>query len=327
MFAVFQETKKQKIEMLSQYPGKIDDILFGHVMGHLVPGTFFLLCGFWWLFNVVYDVLISQSERVDEARPYKSKTWYGIRRPLTGRCVRCKHFGEPLVKIAMSLSGVFMELTGAHWTLFNDKGDFEHESINNFSHATMFAFFGLTGVVDILQTIGTIRSKHFGGLGHVLMAMAFFVEGLLFYYHLDGRNALDSHAHCIVYSICFATTLVLLLETIWMDSGVLGLARCFLVLLQGTWFYQVTFMLYGPRKWSKKSKAAAMFVPIAFAWHCLMLLIVFCIALTLGRRCIGGGRNCTSDCEAISMEHLLVDEEIEHEHLKEENEQSEMINF
>ena len=296
---------------------KHNSILFGHVMGHLVPGTMFLLFGFWWLCNVVNDILISQLERVDEARPYKARTWYGRSKPFTGRCTR-KHLVDPFIKIALSLIGASMELTSADWTLFNDKGDFEHESINNFSHATMFAFFGLTGVVDILQTIGTIRSKHFGGLGHVLMAMAFFVEGLLFYYHLDGRNALDSHAHCIVYSICFATTLVLLLETIWMDSGVLGLARCFLVLLQGTWFYQVAFMLYGPRKWSTKSKAAAMFVPVAFAWHCLMLLIVFCVVLAVGGRCISGVWIRSSDCETISREQLLKNESTEQEILNEE---------
>ena len=313
--------------MLDKYPGKIDDTLFGHVMGHLVPGTMFLLGGFWWLRNVVYDVLISQSERVDEARPYRSKTWYGRRKPRTGQHALCKHVGEPLVKIILSLIGAFMELTGAHWTLFNDKGDFEDESINNFSHATMFCFFGITGVIDILQTIGIIRSKHFGSLGHILMAMAFFVEGFLFYFHLDGRNKLDSHAHCIVYSICFATTLVLLLEAVWMDSGILGLARCFLVLLQGSWFYQVAFMLYGPRKWSTKSKGAAMFVPIAFAWHCLLLLLVLFVALAVGGRCIFGAWYCSSDCETISSEQLLMNEETEGENLEGDDQQKGLTRF
>ena len=298
--------------------GKYNAILFGHIMGHAVPGTMFLLIGFWWLCNVVNDVLISQSERTNEARPYKSKTWYGIRRPLTGKCTLCKHLGEPFIKIALCLMGAIMELTSARWTLFNDHGDFK--DVNNFAHATMFGFFALTGVIDLLEFIGVLRSKHFCSLGHILMAMAFFVEGFLFYFHLSGRNKLDSHAHCIIYSICFATTLVLLLETIWMDSGILGLARCFLVLLQGTWFYQVSFMLYGPRKWSSKSKEAAMFVPIAFAWHCLLLLIVLCIALAVRGRCIFGAWYCSNDGETISREHLLTNEETEQEISKEENE-------
>ena len=311
----------RQVQALSKMGGKYNAILFGHIMGHVVPGTIFLLLGFWWLCNVVYDVLISQLEHTDldtdKARPYKSKTWYRLRRPLTGRCTLCKHLGEPFMKIAWSLMGAIMELTSARWTLFDDQGDFK--DVNNFAHATMFGFFALTGVVDLLQFIGVLRSKHFSSLGHILMAMAFLVEGFLFYFHLDGRNKLDSHAHSIVYSICFATTLVLLLETIWMDSGILGLARCFLVLLQGTWFYQVAFMLFGPRKWSSKSKEAARFVPVAFAWHCLLLLIVLCIALAVGGKCIFGSWYYSSDGETISREHVLTNEESEQEILKEEN--------
>ena len=297
--------------MLSEYPANLDETLFGHVTGHLVPGTIFILIGFWWLYNVVFDIRTAQSVRLDEARPYISKVWYGVRRVSSSRIVLCRHLLEPLIKIVMGLVGVFMELTGAHWTLFDTKGEFESESINNFSHATMFVFFSLSGVVDLLQEVRILNGKMFSKLGHIAIAFAFFIEGVLFCFHLDGRSAIDSHSHGIIYSLCFATSVVFILESVWPGSGMLGLARCFLVILQGTWFYQITFMLYGPRRWSEKSASAAMFVPIAFAWHCFVILIAILAALILTDKCIKASRYCSTDCETLSMENLLDKEEEE----------------
>lgn len=292
--------------MLHEYPAHLDDTVFGHITGHLVPGTMLILLGFWWLYNIVYDIAISRSKRLGEVRSYMSAVWYGSRRA-NGRdcCSQMKNVSEPLIKISLGSIGCFMEVTAAHWTLFDEYGDFEHESMNNFSHATMFSFFTLSGVVDLLLHYGVLGGKHLSKTGHFIMSLAFFIEGFLFYFHLDGRSALDSHSHSIIYSVCFATSIAFVAESVWMDCGALGLLRCFLVVIQGTWFYQITFMLYGPRRWSKKSSAAAMLVPIAFAWHCLVMIAIFLLALIIGEKCFKGPKYCESDCDAVSMEHLL----------------------
>lgn len=299
--------------MISEYPAHLDDTLFGNVTGHLAPGTMFILTGLWWLYHVVCDIVNAQSKHLEDAQPYISRVWYGPRAATRSRYAQLKALCEPLIKIGLGLVGILMELTGAHWTLFNEKGDFENESMNNFSHATMFSFFMLAGAVDIMLHCGILRSRHLTKLGHMMMALAFFVEGFLFYFHLDGRSTLDSHSHCIIYVVCFGTSIVFLAEAIWLECGMLGLLRCFLVILQGSWFYQIAFALYGPRRWSEKSHSAAMFVPIAFAWHCIVL-IVFCIgAIILADKCRRPSRYCKSDCEAVSMEHLLGSEDDDNE--------------
>jgi len=302
--------------MITAYPGNLDDTLFGNVTGHLVPGTMFILTGIWWLYHVVFDVVTAQSKRLGGTRPYISRVWYGPRIADRSRCAQFKTILEPVVKICLSLIGSLMELTGAHWTLFNEEGEFEHESMNNFSHATMFSFFILSGAVDIMQHYGILDGRTFSKIGHLMMALAFFIEGLLFYFHLDGRSALDSHAHSIIYSLCFATSITYVAESIWMECALLGLFRCFLVILQGSWFYQIAFMLYGPSKWSEKSHAAAMFAPIVFAWHCLALIVLCIASLVLAGRCNRSQRYCRSDCEAISMEHLLGNDDEDHVHTK-----------
>ena len=302
--------------MIVEYPAHLDDTLFGNVTGHLVPGTMFILTGLWWLYNVVYDIVNAQSSRLGEAQPYTSRIWYAPRIISRNRCSQLKAILEPLVKICLGLVGSLMELTGAHWTLYDENGDFEHESMNNFSHATMFSFFVLSGVIDIMQHFGLISGRHLSKVGHLIMALAFFVEGFLFYFHLDGRSALDSHAHSIVYFLCFSTSVTYVAESIWVECGMLGLLRCFLVILQGSWFFQIAFMLYGPRKWSEKSHAAAMLAPVAFAWHCLVIVVFCLIMIVLAGRCRRPTRYCSSDCETLSLEHLLADEDENNENTK-----------
>ena len=302
--------------MISEYPAHLDDTLFGNVTGHLVPGTMFILTGLWWLYHVVCDIVTAQSKHAGDAQPYVSRVWYGPRAASRSRYAQLKAIFEPLIKISLGLVGSVMELTGAHWTLLNETGDFEHESMNNFSHATMFSFFVLAGAVDIMLHYGVIGSRHLSKLGHLMMALAFFIEGFLFYFHLDNRSTLDTHSHCIIYFLCFVTSFVFVAESIWLECGMLGLLRCFLVILQGSWFYQIAFALYGPRRWSRKSHAAAMFVPIAFAWHCLVLIVLCIAAIVLAGKCRRTTRYCNSDCEAVSMEHLLSNEDDDNEQEK-----------
>ena len=288
--------------------------IFSHVTGHIAPGTMFIFIGCWWLYHVVNDIVASHSKRLEEARPYASRAWYGTKRPARGgRCAQMKTLMEPIFKIFLGSIGSFMELTSAKWQLLDSRGDFRGTSMNNFSHATMFSFFVLSGVIDTIQHYGLLAGKHLSKVGHLVMAFAFFIEGFLFYFHLDGRSDLDSHSHIIIYWLCFVTSIVFVGESVWVECGMLGLARCFLVILQGTWFYQIAYMLYGPNRWSEKSNAAAMFIPIAFSWHCFVLIIIFLTILILGSKCCTGPRYCSSDCEVVGMEHLLGDEDVDNE--------------
>jgi hypothetical protein len=85
------------------------------------------------------------------------------------------------------------------------------------------------------------------------------IEGFLFANHLHSREPLDIHVHTLlVYAIegCVAFTC---LEFFKPNEILFTYGRIVCTLLQGTWFYQVGFVLYPPTKnpawqWDKQVK-------------------------------------------------------------------------
>jgi hypothetical protein len=71
------------------------------------------------------------------------------------------------------------------------------------------------------------------------MAVIWFVAGFLFYYHIHNRPPLDQHIHLLLTFALFGGSISVFLEVIFRDNIVLELFRTSLVILQGTWFWQV----------------------------------------------------------------------------------------
>lgn len=76
--------------------------------------------------------------------------------------------------------------------------------------------------------------------------------GFLFYHHVHNRPPLDQYIHSLLLCAVFGGALSIFLEVILRDNIVLELFRTTLVLLQGTWFWQVIIQtllltLYGLR--------------------------------------------------------------------------------
>lgn len=71
------------------------------------------------------------------------------------------------------------------------------------------------------------------------MVVIWFVTGFLFYYHVHNRPPLDQHIHSLLLVALFGGSVSVFLEVIFRDNIVLELFRTSLVLLQGTWFWQV----------------------------------------------------------------------------------------
>lgn len=78
------------------------------------------------------------------------------------------------------------------------------------------------------------------------MAVIRFGAGFLFYYHVHNRPPLDQHIHSLLLCAVFGGALSIFLEVILRDNIVLELFRTSLVLLQGTWFWQVIIQNNAP---------------------------------------------------------------------------------
>lgn len=196
---------------------------------------------------------------------------------------------EPLFKIFTGLIGICGELTdGVHWSLVDKNNEFQ--SPNKFSHASMYGFFALSGLVEVLNFYKlTYFSQE---LEFITLAVAFGIEGMLFFFHLQGRNMFDVRIHTILFVIIFITAFVILMEAcLPKHRRELFMARTVLCLTQGTWFWEIAFTIYGPTSWirdvetsGKQMMIATEVVTVNVCWHILSWCVVLIICCTITSR-------------------------------------------
>lgn len=252
----------------------------GSFIGHAVPGLMFFLTSIWWLVGALRLTFLHQTANKHQPlirRRHNKGHFPQHRVVFTIR--RCKLPLEPLAKVLLSMTGMVGELLyEKQWVLLGDNG-FVYKHLNNYAHLSMYCMFALSGIVDLLMHYNSVPLPT--GLDHVFLSLAFFVEGMLFYFHLDGRPKLNVRLHTFVYLISFLTSLVLLAEMKAARSPIPVIARAFLTTLQGSWFFQIAFVLHGYHPW-KNSPENIEFIAIAFVWHILgtasLYLVIFVAA-------------------------------------------------
>jgi hypothetical protein len=221
----------------------------GSFGGHALPGSFFILFGLHWTvqfyrklfesmrhggtsFTATSSFSCSCCNDVDNS---KATSLPSVGRPLRRRPFhRCSSSinWEGVLKVACSLIGFFVEVG------FAMKGTGRFTAIGSAQHATMFFFFGFCGLVDILVKL---RSPVLPpGSEYMFGAMAFAIEALLFKFHLHGRSTMDVLVHTFLIYVLYATVIVILLEAKFRHVPMLVFVRAFLVIVQGTWFWQVS---------------------------------------------------------------------------------------
>ncbi|XP_008686533.1 transmembrane protein 45B [Ursus maritimus] len=232
--------------------------------GHALPGSFFLIVGLWW--SVKYPLMYFHQK---------------------GKSSRLTHYHQRLeiieaaIRTLFSIIGILAEQfvpDGPHLHLYHES---EWVKLMNWQHSTMYLFFAVSGITDML----TYLVSHVPlGLDRLVMAVATFTEGFLFYYHVHNRPPLDQHIHSLLLCAVFGGALSIFVEVILRDNIVLQLFRTSLVILQGTWFWQIGFVLFPPfggPEWDQKDHANIMFVTMCFCWHYLAALCIVAISYSL----------------------------------------------
>ncbi|XP_068096475.1 transmembrane protein 45B isoform X2 [Hyperolius riggenbachi] len=235
--------------------------------GHALPGSFFLVFGLWW--SVKYPLKYLKNKGRTSCRP--------------NRFHQRLELIEGISKAVFSLVGILAEQfvpDGPHMHLLNGE---EHSWVKlmNWQHSTMYLFYGLSGVVDIL-TYFPLKVPL--GLDRLALAMAVFIEGLLFYYHVHNRPPLDQHIHSLLLIAVFGGSISIMIEVFLRDLIVLELFRTSLTILQGTWFWQIGFVLYplgGGPEWDQKDHENVMFITMCFCWHYAVAILIMAINYSL----------------------------------------------
>ncbi|KAK2872736.1 hypothetical protein Q8A67_022633 [Cirrhinus molitorella] len=278
--------------------------------GHALPGTFFLLFGLWWSIKYPFRQIQKKKNRQHGDRGRQMHSVLFNRMDLV----------EGALKIFFAFVGIMAEQfvpDGPHAHLYQNGW----VKLMNWQHSTMYLFFGISGIADVLS----MSSRHVPvGLDRLFLSIALFVEGFLFFFHVHNRPALDQHIHSLLLFAVFGGAASTMMEVFKRENTVLELLRCSLAILQGTWFYQIGFVLYPLNgvEWELDKHDNIMFITMCFCWHFAVALLIvgicYCSVFWASKWCEGrqlgdmemGLRKCTAS-DSSSQKALLQESDEE----------------
>ena len=196
---------------------------------------------------------------------------------------------EGVLKIVCSVVGLLGELRWVDWYMISPRtGNFTN--MNNWQHATMFAFFGLSGIIDIVfQTC--LNTTPPSNRGKIFLSLAFWVEYLLFSFHSKGVSELESDLHRLLLEAIGVCAVVSCLDVWCYRPGAPGVRRVWVtaMCLQGTWFWHIAFTLYNPLREGDDSPwenpGSHMMLTSVFTWHLLIIILLTTIIHAFVRCC------------------------------------------
>lgn len=206
----------------------------GTFIGHVAPGMGFLLIGLWHLYNTFTNYAHSPWD-------FQTRPWF----PVEFRKGKFK-YAELVALIAGSCLSISAELfigPQRHQPLADD-WSIPPEHLNNFEHSSIALFFLIYASVALFTEVRRLIVPP--GALHVLAALAFGKELLLFRLHSADHMGPEGHYHWLLQLIVFVSLSTTLLEIPFQQSFLLATVRSVSVLLQGAWFLNMAFMLWIP---------------------------------------------------------------------------------
>jgi hypothetical protein len=204
----------------------------GAFLGHLVPGLAFLLVGGWHLFNILRTYARSP-------RHFRSHAWW----PAAAHGQ--KRYAELYAIIGAALFDIAIELVvSPHGRPLYD-GKIPANHLNNFEHAAMLFMFLIYGLVALFAESTDVLPLPDGFL-HLLNAVCFGLEYLLFTFHSTTHMGLEGHFHALLLHLIGIAVVALLIEAWQPTSFLVALVRAVAILFQGIWFIQIGATLYLP---------------------------------------------------------------------------------
>ena len=290
--------------------------------GHLLGSLFLVIQGLWWIFLSIWyhlqskqksskkrsTVRISETVQSIALKTGCSKSW--IPQPFYPNIPI-----EPIAKIISTGIGILGEtfltlevekddmprrLEFHPFRIFNSSGDFIQ--VAKFQHVTMYGGFTLSGVIDILILVVSFPQD----TSPLFFTLAFMCQGVLFWFHI-GHSVLNATYHKLHLVIIILCIIFAYLRTYHIKSFLVNLALGCSILLQGTWFFQPTFLVFkdGEVFWelhkitppSEKLKhMVPMYLSAVFTWHLMtvavtVLILWSIIYFIVNKRCIVKWRN------------------------------------
>ena len=183
----------------------------GDTFGHVVPGTFYIIMGLLLVCWTRYNL-------------------HGGDLATNGGAQFLKIFGWSVMGVATT--GFLIEGLGGLITV----GNFWHQ----LAHETMYGVFLVAGVAALLESAGRMPYDSW----RVAMAVAFVVEGVVFYGHHLEQEPVEGGLHYIMYCLSLLTALCFLWASRDASNVLAHLMATAGMVAKGLWFYVVANILY-----------------------------------------------------------------------------------
>lgn len=245
----------------------------GTMMGHILPGTLFVVWGSWWAYNVCLRCAVMSHNKI----AFQSSAWYKFPTQLKGgRMI------EPILKILLPLIALSMELYLDHLSegfqrLYCPKGtmhegEFAGDNVNNWQHASSYPAVIASGVVDILAyTVVPLPP----GVQRAFSALWIGIMSFLMFVH-EKHEVLDKMVHWLLAVAMFIGFFFQSLEMYAPSSPIVSLGKATSTLFVGAWLIQIGRILYsGAPQWTHSRGTGAMLAPVFFC----MIFLMICISV------------------------------------------------
>ena len=264
---------------------------------HILPGTFLFVFGVWLNTRVWRNYVHSMAR---SSQPYTSQLSYPT------NCRRCNVDIMAIILCVASAMGILTQLTHIHHSASYQTGS-SHVDVTTLHHVTIYFFFGLIGVFRLLHKLLKRLVPQIEIIEYLVFIMALCNQALLFKFHLIGRDPLNTLLHTYLLYVVYACVIITFAEMTFRYQVFFALGRAYFIILQGTWLWQLAFILDNPLPdpgtWKSENNEDLMLTTCIFTWH-IGGVLLFSVTCGIGWICFYKKRGTLRDLE-IAMEPIV----------------------
>ncbi|VVA93278.1 unnamed protein product [Arabis nemorensis] len=205
----------------------------GSFKGHALPGTLFFVVGVWHIWSSVIRFISNPNS-------FRVRVWH----PVPGFNDKLKYLELYVVTIGSFIDLCIEFLYSTHLRFFVN-GVLNPSHMNDFEHSGMLLMFFILGFIALLSEKTRLLPLPQEALC-LIAATAFTAECLLFFFHSTSHKGLEGYYHLLLVFLIGLCVISSIAGAICPTSFPVDLCNGIAMTLQGLWFYQTAFTLYGP---------------------------------------------------------------------------------